>query len=1143
MADEGDIDVSDVGEHVSDAIDDNLSEADGTTEMIVRFGSADTSAATSSAEAVNTMQTHAEQSQAEAVKWAETTDGVEFKESFWIANAVLLDVDTDDVSPVEVMRHTGAEELHKNYEVELVDDLGTDDGAEDKDREADSEGETADNNTSDTTYGLDMINATEVWDEHGTQGEGASVAILDTGVDDEHPDLEIDDDNWQEFDSTGEPIDTDPNDGSGHGTHVSGTVVGPEDPDGDVPAYGVAPGAELYHGKVLADDGGGTFAQIIGGMEWAVDDTDADIVSMSLGGDGYDSEMIEPSENARDAGVVLVTSAGNSGDGVSGTPGNVYPNFASGMVDESHDVHALSSGEEITTSAAYPDAPEYWPDEYTVPNAAAPGVDVLSAVPVDQGEYDDSYTGTSMSAPHKAGTFALMVSASGGDADRELLTDAVEETAWKPSDWDEPDNEYDTRYGMGIIDAAAATDMVALDSGIEGTVTDTDGTPVDGATVDVEDGGSTDTDADGYYSTLAAPGEHTVTADAFGFEAESTDVTIEEEETTEQDFELADALGVELAADQPDGVEGGDEVDATITTANADTVTVDLVSDYDEEYATLYVNGDAASFGEPVDVDGGVSEDVTVTVETTEDTAGELALEHTVAGVGDEETVSTGPTTVFDEFIPVAVVDDAGGFGDSVADTLEDSLDEMYDPVVMSSEDAMDDYDVIVVQNLDSANAGDFIDATEGGDTGVVYLDQWGSDSNAIPVHSDETGEPESTGEADLVAPPIEYELTADHEVFDGVGEEGDIVDIHAAIYGDHTWFDGTEFDSIADTVAFGVPAGDGFAVDDDSSTILASSLGYSTFVTDGDYTENADTILANSVEYLSDDAEDGVDFQVEITDTNEPVTEGETLTVDAMVSNAGEEGDTQTVTLADFDGDVVDSTNVGLGESESSNVSLTWETESSDAGDGNVTVESDDDADTHEVTVDELPDNQLTFGDGDHVGIVEETIDIEINTTEDVAGYETEVHFDPDVVQVEGIEGVDFDDPVTNIDNENGTVSMAQAQASDDEAPSLAEFEFEIVGEADQSGSELAFDEENTFLNNEYGEVDVVPIDDTIQTGWLGDVNGDGEFNTMDVTLTQQFLMGEEPTDTFHEEFADMNQNGEIGPGDVTIMLEELTS
>ena len=420
-----------------------LEEAeDGPVTAVVRLDRADRTTVLGEDDVTAQLQSHAEQAQQPVLSFASEHDSVEVQNQLWLANAVLVETDADGLAGLAEL--PGVDRIHPNFELTVPDQPDTGEVEPDQDE---------------LTYGLEMINAPDVWDEFDTQGEGASVAVLDTGVDDSHPDLpELTDDQWAEWDDDGNPVDTDPNDGDGHGTHVSGTVVGSDDPDGDVPGFGVAPEATLYHGKVLSDTGGGTFTQVIAGMEWAVDDTDADIVSMSLGAPGFVDDMVEPSENARDAGVVLVASAGNSGAGSTGSPGNVFSNFASGAVDEDGDVASFSSGELIDTDSAWGGAaPDDWPEEYVVPNAAAPGVGVLSAVP--GGGYDGTFSGTSMSAPHKAGTFALMVSFA-PESEREELIEAMETTAEKPDDWDEPDDEPDIRYGHGIIDAHAAVSEV-----------------------------------------------------------------------------------------------------------------------------------------------------------------------------------------------------------------------------------------------------------------------------------------------------------------------------------------------------------------------------------------------------------------------------------------------------------------------------------------------------------------------------------------------------------------------------------------------------------------------------------------------------------------------------------------------------------
>ena len=702
-----------------------------------------------------------------------------------------------------------------------------------------------------------MINATEVWDQYGTQGEGVKVAVLDTGMDDDHPDLpELDDDQWQEWDDDGNPVDSEPSDASGHGTHVSGTVAGAEDPDGVDESFGVAPEVELYHGAAIPG-GTGTFVQVAAAMEWSVDEVEADVTTMSLGATGYFEDMIEPSENARDAGVVLVASAGNDGEGASGSPGNVYPNFASGAVDENHDVAWFSSGEEIDTDTAWGDeAPDYWPDEYVVPNAAAPGVDVLSSVP--GGGYDDTYSGTSMSAPHKAGVFALMIFASGGDADREMVRDAMEDTAWKPDDWDEPEDEQDTRYGYGIIDAAAATDQVALESGVEGTVTDSDGEPVEGATVEIEETGfEVVTDADGNYTALAEPGNYTVTASGFGYEATSESVEVPDDETfAEQNFALDDALGVELVEGQPEAIEGGESFDVVVNVANLETFSVERTHDDYDGALTLELNGDEIDEGEDVEL-GGITGEATLSVTTEPDTSGELELEHTFSGEGDTVAVTTGPTDVFDEFTPVAVVDD-GTNGDDVYDRLDEQLPESFDLSLIDGSEAVDAaeddaYDAYVVQEIDEMYVEEFAMYTDDVSQGVVWLDQWGSSSNAIPAKSTVLENPEATDDS-FTSPNPDVEIVSDHEIFDGVGDVGDSVPIHDALFADHSWYEGYDGETIGHLQAGGVTDGGGVGVDEEKRTVLLSSFGSSTFVDSGDYTSDADMILANSAKWASEE-------------------------------------------------------------------------------------------------------------------------------------------------------------------------------------------------------------------------------------------------------------------------------------------------
>ncbi|MFL6120979.1 S8 family serine peptidase, partial [Actinophytocola sp.] len=152
-----------------------------------------------------------------------------------------------------------------------------------------------------------QIGAPQAW-AAGFTGAGAKVAVLDTGYDPTHPDLAGAVLAQQDF--TGEGI----TDTVGHGTHVASTIAGTGAASGGL-RKGVAPGAKLLVGKVLGEYGG-TEAQVIAGMQWAVDQG-ADVVNMSLGNDaptdGTDLLSQTLDELSDSSGTLFVVAAGNSG--------------------------------------------------------------------------------------------------------------------------------------------------------------------------------------------------------------------------------------------------------------------------------------------------------------------------------------------------------------------------------------------------------------------------------------------------------------------------------------------------------------------------------------------------------------------------------------------------------------------------------------------------------------------------------------------------------------------------------------------------------------------------------------------------------------------------------------------------------------
>jgi len=148
-------------------------------------------------------------------------------------------------------------------------------------------------------YQIWKHNVPDLWNE--TQGEGVKVAILDTGCQSSHPDLQ----GRIAFKYPGEAPDA-----VGHGTHVSGTVAASNNEIGFV---GVAPKADLYIIKVLNDQGWGTLDDVANGIYKAVE-MGCDVISMSLGSPYTDPILHDAVKTAYNANIPIVCAAGNSGE-------------------------------------------------------------------------------------------------------------------------------------------------------------------------------------------------------------------------------------------------------------------------------------------------------------------------------------------------------------------------------------------------------------------------------------------------------------------------------------------------------------------------------------------------------------------------------------------------------------------------------------------------------------------------------------------------------------------------------------------------------------------------------------------------------------------------------------------------------------
>jgi subtilisin family serine protease len=244
-----------------------------------------------------------------------------------------------------------------------------------------------------------QIGAPAAWDA-GITGSGVTVAVLDTGVDQTHPDLADREVAERNFTEAPDNVDN-----VGHGTHVASIAAGTGAKSGG--RYrGIAHGASIMDGKVLDDGGFGLDSWIIAGMEWAAEQG-ADIANLSLG--GFDTTAVDPVEQAVESlteqyGTLFVIAAGNSGPGEHsvGSPGSAPSALTVGAVNRDDTLADFSSR-----------GPTEEPGVLK-PDITAPGVGIVAALhsagtigePVADGY--TALTGTSMAAPHVAGAAALV---------------------------------------------------------------------------------------------------------------------------------------------------------------------------------------------------------------------------------------------------------------------------------------------------------------------------------------------------------------------------------------------------------------------------------------------------------------------------------------------------------------------------------------------------------------------------------------------------------------------------------------------------------------------------------------------------------------------------------------------------------------
>ena len=274
-------------------------------------------------------------------------------------------------------------------------------------------------------WGLKLLGIPPLWKE--TKGEGIKVAVLDTGIALEHPDLAPA--LLEARDFTRSPSAA--YDAQGHGTHVSGIIAARRNAHGIV---GVAPETKILMAKVLNDEGAGTSQDIVAGIRWAVE-AGADILSMSLGSSEPDEEIHQALLLAISKGIFVITAAGNEGPDLDtvGYPASFPEMVAVGSIDRRQQLSRFSSrGRQV--------------------DVVAPGDQITSCYP------PRGYavlSGTSMATPFVSGVVALALAKHrkmGGKTPLNTQQDLIQHLCRTSSDAGPAG--FDPLYGCGIIDPA-----------------------------------------------------------------------------------------------------------------------------------------------------------------------------------------------------------------------------------------------------------------------------------------------------------------------------------------------------------------------------------------------------------------------------------------------------------------------------------------------------------------------------------------------------------------------------------------------------------------------------------------------------------------------------------------------------------------